>query len=104
MVAHFVQKRVAAIQLQTSVGLIGAIEGREHRPYLLCIGYRNGDRPGQKRRPSLDVVTPYNNFRRLRLSVAQERDFVQYLKSLVPRLVAKISWIKVTSAGEPVAQ
>jgi mono/diheme cytochrome c family protein len=29
-----------------------------------------------------DVVTHYNNFRRLNLSVAQQRDLVQYLKSL----------------------
>ena len=28
------------------------------------------------------VVTHYNNFRRLNLSVAQQRDLVQYLKSL----------------------
>ena len=45
-----------------------------------------------------DVVTPYNHFRRLKLSVAQQRELVQHLKSLVPRLVTKISWIKVTSA------
>ena len=48
-----------------------------------------------------DGVTPYNNFRRLRLSVALQRDLVQLLKPLVPRLVAKISWIKITFAGEP---
>ena len=35
-----------------------------------------------------DGVTPYNNFRRLRFSVTQQRDLIQYLKSLVPRLVA----------------
>jgi hypothetical protein len=50
-----------------------------------------------------DGVTPYNNFRRLRFSVAQQRDLIQYLKSLVPRLVAKIFWMRVTSAGETVA-
>ena len=50
-----------------------------------------------------DGVTPYNNFRRLQLSVAAQRDLVQYLKSLVPRLVAKISWMKVTFAREQVA-
>ena len=49
-----------------------------------------------------DGATPYNNFR-LRLSVALQRDLVQLLKSLVPRLVTKISWIKITFAGEPVA-
>jgi hypothetical protein len=47
-----------------------------------------------------DGATLYNNFR-LRLSVALQRDLVQLLKSLVPRLVAKISWIKITFAGEP---
>jgi hypothetical protein len=50
-----------------------------------------------------DGVTPYNNFRRLKFSVAQQRDLVQYLKSLAPRLVAKIYWMKVTSSGEPFA-
>jgi hypothetical protein len=41
-------------------------------------------------------------YRRLHFSTAQQRDLVQYLKSLVPRLVAKISWMKVTSAREQV--
>ena len=48
-----------------------------------------------------DSATPYNNFLRLELSVARQRDLVQLLKSLVPRLVTKISWIKITFAGEP---
>jgi hypothetical protein len=62
-----------------------------------CIAYIIGDRK------QVSFITPYNHFRRLEPSVAQQRDPVQYLKSLVPRLVAKISWMKFTSAGAPVA-
>lgn len=91
------------IQPQQYVGLYrgNASAGNTDKHAVYCMPYRRPHRTAPTRRHSRRCCYALQQFPRLKLSRTATGPS-PVLKSLAPRLIAKISWIKVTSAGEPV--